>query len=85
MSHFRLLHNILDVFSAGALPIRTMLFHSVTHNVSKAHISLSYECWSGERDVIQAEDIVGRLVATDAPPDVLDLLREHPLFGAFVE
>lgn len=51
--------------------------------VKEGILSLSHECWSGERNIIQASDIVERLLKMDAPDNVLDLLRNHVLFGAF--
>ena len=53
--------------------------------VKDAILSLSHECWSGERQIIEVRDIVERLVAMNPPQQVLDLLASRHPFSTFAQ
>jgi predicted phosphodiesterase len=53
--------------------------------IQDALLPLARECWDGSRQFITAADAVAAWMAHDLPDDVVDILREHALFGQYLQ
>lgn len=45
------------------------------------YLPLCHAVWAGERDIIQLTDVIKILTESDAPPEIMDILRQNETFA----